>query len=97
MPPGHPGPLENQVLLDGLLEEFLDQMVIQEFQVNVAPQVQGDLQGGKDLVFLGLKELKVIVAIQDSKAILAHLAPRVPQVKDQKDKKVNRVQWEAQA
>lgn len=41
--------------------------MIQEFQVNVVPLVQEDLQEGRDLVFLELKETKVVLAIQDSK------------------------------
>lgn len=53
--------------LGGLLEEFLDQQVIQESQVNVVHPAQEDLQEGRDLVFLGLKGSKVTLAIQDSK------------------------------
>lgn len=53
--------------LDGLLEEFLAQQVIQESQVNVVHPAQEDLQEGRDLVFLELKGSKVTLAIQDSK------------------------------
>lgn len=60
-------PLENQVPLGDLLEDFLDQLVIQESQVNVVHPVAEDLQEGRDIVFLVPKETKVILAIQDSK------------------------------
>lgn len=79
---GHQGPLENQVALGDLVKEFLDHQVIQESQVNAAPLVQWDLQEGRDLVLLGRKETRVILAVQDSEAILVHLAPKVPQGKE---------------
>lgn len=79
---GHQVPLENQVPLGDLLEDFLDQLVIQESKVNVVHPVGEDLQEGRDIVSLVPKETKVILAIQDSKAIQAHLATQVPQVKD---------------
>lgn len=53
--------------LGDLLKEFLDYQVIQESQVNADPLVQWDLQEGRDLVLLGRKETRVILAVQDSK------------------------------